>query len=121
MLIFAAWMLFILGIGHCIFGFVRFRQPIREAIQDGFFGQFQRVDLRRLALWFTIVGPLVALAGQVAVHALQVGDLELLKVVGLYSLGVSVLGVMTVPKSPFWLGLLLSPVLVAGGYGWLAA
>ena len=121
MLIFAAWMLFVLGIVHCIFGFVRFRQPIREALQDGFFDKFKGFDSRRLALWFTIFGPLVAMAGQVAVHAVHIGDLELLKTVGLYVLGVSVLGVLAVPKSPFWLGLLLSPVLVAGGYGWLAA
>jgi hypothetical protein len=57
------------------------------------------------------------LAGQVAVHAAAAGDMGLYRLVGLYLLAVSVIGVIAIPKSPFLAGLLISALIVAAGYG----
>jgi hypothetical protein len=62
-------------------------------------------------------GPLLMLAGQVAVHAAAAGDMGLYRLVGLYLLAVSVVGVIAIPKSPFLAGLLISALIVAAGYG----
>lgn len=119
MIIAASWALFALGIAHILTGLVLFRQPLGEALRDGFFGQFASTPSRRLAFWFTIFGPLVAMGGQVALHAAYTSDLELLKIVGFYVLATSVVALMAVPKSPFWIPLVVAPVLIAGGFGWL--
>ena len=120
MIIAAAWALLVLGMCHTLLGLVKFRQPIKEAIHDGFIGQFRLADSRRLAFWFTIFGPLLVMGGQVALHAAHASDLELLKLIGFYMLAVSVMGALALPKSPFWIALILCPVFIAGGYGWLS-
>jgi hypothetical protein len=120
MIIVTAWAVVLLGIAHTLYGLVRFKQPIEDAVRAGFVGQFAGIDSRRLAFWFTIVGPLLVMGGQVALHAAHRSDLELLKIVGTYMLVTSATGVLALPKSPFWIALALGPVFVAGGYGWLA-
>jgi hypothetical protein len=57
------------------------------------------------------------LAGQTAIHAVAVGDLALLKIVGLYVLMISIICVIAVPKSGFWATLLVAPLIIAAGYG----
>ncbi len=64
-------------------------------------------------------GPLLMFAGQVAVHAASQNDLILYRLVGLYLLGISAVGVFVIPKSPFWVGLGISTLIVAAGYGCL--
>jgi len=120
MIIATAWALLILGFAHLLYGAVRFRQPLAAALRDGWVGQFAGMADRRLAFWFMITGPFTMLGGQVALHAAHAGDLGLLKIVGLNLLLIAALGVLSLPKSPFWLALLLCPVFIAGGYGWLA-
>ncbi|SRR6266581_3559486 len=114
-----AWALFSLGIVHIAFGLVRFKVPVAEAVTAGFIGQFKAPEARRTAFWFLMCGPLLMLAGHTAVHAVAVGDLSLLKVIGTYTLLSSVVGVTAFPKSPIWAPLLLSPPLIAAGYGLL--
>lgn len=114
-----AWVLFALGITHIVFGIVRFKVPFAEAVSAGFVGQFKVPEIRRTAFWFLMCGPLLVLAGHTAVHAVAVGDLALLKVIGTYTLVSSVVGVTAFPKSPFWASLLVSPLLIAAGYGLL--
>ncbi len=63
-------------------------------------------------------GPLLVMGRHVAVHAAQSHDLALLRILGWYMLSIAVCGVLALPKSPFWAALLLSPVFLAGGYGW---
>jgi hypothetical protein len=116
----AAWTFVGLGIGHTLYGLARFRGPIRDALQAGFIGQFKELDARRLAFWFVIAGPMMAMGGQIALHAAQAADLGLLRTVGCYMLGTALLGAVALPKSPFWIALPLCPVLIAGGYGWIA-
>lgn len=101
-------------------GLYKFKLPLAEATTAGFVGQFKVPEIRRTAFWFVIFGPLVMLAGHTSIHAVAVGDLELLKVVGIYMLITSVVGVAAHPKSPFLVSLLVSPLLIAAGYGLIA-
>jgi len=114
-----AWFMFILGIAHIIFGLVKFKAPIAEAISAGYIGQFESPEIRRTAFWFLIFGPVFMLAGHVAIHACATGDLELLKILGFYSFVTALIGVTAIPKAPFWAALVASPVFVAAGYGLL--
>jgi hypothetical protein len=112
-----AWGLFVLGVAHIVFGLVKFRVPLAEAVSAGFVGKFQVPEIRRTAFWFIVCGPFVMLAGHVAIHAVSVGDLALLRLIGLYAMVTSLIGVIAFPKSPFWGALLLSPLLLAAGHG----
>ena len=90
---------------------------IADAISAGFIGEFYLPEVRRTAFWFLIFGPLLMLAGHVGVHAVAVGDLALLKILGIYSFFTALIGVAAFPKSPFWAALISSPFLIAAGYG----
>jgi len=114
-----AWATFALGIAHIVFGMVRFRVPLAEAVYAGFSGQFAAPEIRRTAFWFLMCGPFLMLVGHIAIRAVAVGDLELLKLIGLYMLVASTIGVAAFPASPLWAPLLLSPLLIAAGYGLL--
>jgi hypothetical protein len=114
-----AWLLFSLGVAHVAYGLVKFRGPLSKALADGFVDRFRASELRRTAFWFVIFGPLLMLAGHAAIHAASGGDLGLLRVIGGYVLFISVVGVAAFPKSPFWASLIVSPLLMAAGYGWL--
>jgi Family of unknown function (DUF6463) len=112
-----AWFIFALGIGHIIYGLIKFKSPVADAISAGFIGKFYAPEIRRTAFWFLIFGPLFMLAGHVAIHAVSVGDLALLKILGIYSFVTAAIGVAAFPKSPFWAALIASPFLIAAGYG----
>jgi hypothetical protein len=114
-----AWLLFALGIGHIGYAFVKFRSPLLEGLSAGVVGQFGTPEVRRTAFWFTMFGPLLMLAGQVAVHAAAIGDLALYRLVGLYLFAISIVGVVVIPKSPFLVGLLISAFIVVAGYGFI--
>ncbi|MGH8493744.1 MAG: DUF6463 family protein [Moraxellaceae bacterium] len=112
-----AWTLFILGFGHIAYGFVKFRVPLVGAATAGYVGQFSVNDARRAAFWFVIFGPLLVLAGHVAIHAVKINDLPLLRLVGVYMSVISAIGVAAFPKSPFLAGMVVSPLLIAASYG----
>jgi hypothetical protein len=117
MSIVVAWTLFALGLAHIAFGITKFKAPFAAAVSAGFVGQFRSHEDRRTALWFTILGPLFMLAGNVAIHAVKIGDLAQLKIVGFYVLFTSIICVVAVPRSGFWATLIVSPLLIAAGYG----
>lgn len=113
----AAWTLFLLGIIHVLVGILRFKGPLTDAVSAGFIGQFEAPEVRRTAFWFLMCGLFSILAGHAAIHALAANDLVLLRIVGIYVLASSVVGVVAFPKSPFWLSLVVSPPLIAPGFG----
>ena len=119
MLLIAAWMLIVLGVSHVIFGLVRFKIPIGEAVAEGFVGRFMASDARRLAFWFILVGPLLALLGQVALRAIDTGDMGLIRIIGWYLFSAFVVGVLAFPKSPLWTLLPSSTLFIAAGFGWM--
>lgn len=109
----AAWAIVALGLAHLVFGLVRFRAPLAEAVDAGFIGQFRQSEARRAAFWFLMCAPLLVLAGHLALRAIAAGDAGVLRVIGFYALGSSLVGVAAFPASPLWSLLLLSLVLIA--------
>lgn len=111
-----AWLLFALGIAHIGYAFARFGAPLLDGLSAGVIGQFGAPEIRRTAFWFTMFGPLLMLAGQVAVHAVSMDDLRLYRLVGLYLLAISAIGVLVIPLSPFLVAVAISALIVAAGY-----
>ena len=116
----AAYYLVVLGVLHVLFGLVRFRTPLREALREGFIGRFGENDARRLAFWFIMVGPLLSLLGLSASHALGGGDMELILMMGATLLIASVIGVLAFPASPLWGLIPPALIFVLGGLGLVA-
>lgn len=110
MMLFAANYLVILGMVHVAFGLVRFRQPIGEALREGFFGRFGQNDARRVAFWFVSAGPLISLIGGFLRHAAMVDDYTLSLPTGIVLTALATLGVSAFPKSPLWA--LLPPAIM---------
>jgi uncharacterized membrane protein len=115
--LFLAWTLFVLGFGHIAYGIAKFRAPLSASIAAGYVGQFSTPEVRRSAFWFIIFGPLLMLAGHVAVHAVELHDMSLLRLIGTYMSVISAIGVCAYPKSPFLVGMVVSPLLLAASYG----
>jgi hypothetical protein len=115
-----AWLLFFLGVGHLVYGVVKFRAHLYAVVAAGFVGQFQMSEVRRTAFWFIIFGPLLMLAGHTAIHAVSIGDFGLLRIIATYTLFISIVGVAAFPRSPFLASLVVSLCLIAAGYGWLS-
>ena len=111
------WGITVLGILHIGMGVVRFWQPFSAALQDGFIGAFSTSDARRVAAWFTLFGPPIAVCGHLAIRAAAASDLETLKIIGFYLSATALFGVAAFPYSPIWALLILSSALVAIGYG----
>jgi hypothetical protein len=112
-----AWSVFILGVAHVMFGMLRFRGPLLDAVMAGFSGQFAAPEIRRTAFWFLLIGPMLMLVGQLAVRAVDHGDLGALRLIGLYMLCAGVIGVAAFPRSPLWALVLLSLPMLAVGVG----
>jgi Family of unknown function (DUF6463) len=113
----SSWALLALGVAHIVFGVVKFRQPLWQALSSGLVGQFAMPEVRRSAFWFVMFGLPLLLAGHVAVHAAGRGDLALMQLVARYVLASSVIGVMAFPRSPFLLSLIVAVMLVLAGHG----
>jgi len=120
MAVVAAWILVVLGVGHTVVGLVSFKKPLAEAIRAGFVGRFVGYPDRRTAFWFMIFGPLVVMAGHMAIHAAHAADRELLKIIGFYLLAISAVGSLAQPTSPFWAGLVSALIFIGAGYGWIS-
>jgi hypothetical protein len=115
----AAWSLFALGVGHVVVTLVLFERHLWAALKAGWIGQFQAPESRLVAFWFAVFGPLLMLAGQVAIHAVYRHDLALLQTVALYLMVLGVFGASALPRSPFWSALVIGPVFLAGARGWI--
>ena len=117
MAIVVAWVLVALGVGHTVVGLVSFKKPLGEAIRAGFVGRFVGYPDRQTAFWFIVFGPLLVMAGHMAVHAANTADRGLLKIIGFYLLAISAVGSLAEPTSPFWAGLVSALIFIGAGYG----
>jgi hypothetical protein len=115
-----AWIFWGLGVAHLAYGAVRYSGPLRATLASGYFNQFSQSEERRTAFWFMAFGPLLMLAGHAMVHAVSVGDLALIRIIGWYQLGVGLAGLAAFPKSPFLAACVLAPIVLCVGYGVLA-
>lgn len=115
-----SWMIFALGVGHIVYGLIWFRAPLVAALSDGFFDQFKAHQTRVAAFWFLAFGPLLMLAGQLCLHAVAGGDMATVRLIGCYLLGITTVGFIAFPLSPFLAALPISALLLAQGYGLLS-
>ena len=53
---------------------------------------------------------------QVTLYAAASNDTYLIKVVGWYVLGIGAVGATAMPKSPYWIALIVAPILLWSGY-----
>jgi hypothetical protein len=116
----AAASLVVLGVLHVLYGLIRFRAPLAEAIAEGFVGRFMVSDTRRLAFWFILVGPLLSLIGWLALGVVRTGDVGALRTIGGALFAASTIGVVAFPKSPLWVVLPISMVFVAASLRWVS-
>lgn len=110
------YVLIALGIGHTLTGVLTFRPALTSLFRDGFVNAVLPHLERRLAFWFLMFSIMLFLLGQITIHAAATNDIFLLRVIGWYTLGIGVVGAMAMPKSPFWVALAASPVLLWSGY-----
>jgi uncharacterized protein DUF6463 len=108
-----AWAVFAVGVAHIVFGLVRFKAPLAEALAAGFIDQFRHSEARQAAFWFLMCGPLLMLVGHMAVRAVAAGDQAVLRIIGSYALAAAVVGIAAFPKSPLWSLLVLAIALIA--------
>ena len=107
-----AWSLFLLGLAHLVFGLLRFKEPLLEALSAGFIDQFKHSDARRAAFWFLMCGPMLMLLGHLSVRAVDAGDTSILKTIGAYGAVCAMVGIAAFPTSPLWTLLVLSALMV---------
>ncbi len=115
MISFVGYVLIALGIGHTVTGIILFRPALVDLFRDGFANAVLAHRDRRLAFWFLMFSVMLFFLGQVTLYAAATDDTYLLKVVGWYVLGISSVGATAMPKSPFWIALIVAPILLWSG------
>ncbi len=116
MIKFVGYILIALGIGHTVTGIFLFRPALAALFRDGFANAVLPHLDRRVAFWFLMFSVMLYLLGQITLYAAATDDTYLLKVVGWYVLGISSVGATAMPTSPFWIALIVSPILLYSGY-----
>lgn len=98
-----------ISILHTIFAFVAFRGPFLEILADGFFNAIGPDPMRAASAWFFFAGMFMASTG-IAVYLFEKHGLSNeLKPLGIFLLLATVLGIVMMPVSGFWL--LLVPAI----------
>ncbi len=110
------YVLIALGIGHAITGIILFRPALVSLFRDGFVNAVLPHPDRRVAFWFLMFSVMLLFLGQVTLYAAATDETYLLKVVGWYVLGIGAVGATAMPKSPFWIALIVAPILLWSGY-----
>ena len=111
--------LMLLGFGHAAWALIAYGEPLREilragvvrAVGDGIFDTDHDRGPRAAGFWFLFAAPLVAVDGYLTEAALRAGNARAVRVSGLTTLGLGVLGATVIPRSGF-------PVALPIGY-WL--
>lgn len=116
MIIFVGYVLIALGVGHTVTGIILFRPALAALLRDGFFGAVVPHLDRRAAFWFLMFSVTLFFLGQVTLYAAATGDMYLLKLIGWYVFGIGAVGAAALPKSPFWIALIVAPILLWSGY-----
>ncbi len=116
MISFIGYVLLAIGIGHTVTGIIIVRPALGSLFRDGFANAVLPHPDRRVAFWFLIFSVMLFFLGQVTLYAAATDDTYLLKVVGWYVLGIGAVGATAMPKSPFWIALIVSPILLWSGY-----
>ncbi|MGH3579965.1 MAG: DUF6463 family protein [Candidatus Binatia bacterium] len=109
---FVSRLLMVTGVGHALVGVALFSEPLGEMVREGFFGTiwYGQWD-RAAAFWFLLFSPICVLLGQMVAHARARDDRWLLTVIGWNLLATSLVGVVIMPLSGFWILLAIAPLV----------
>ena len=94
----------VVAIGHTLFGLAVFGKIVARMLERGVVNSVGADPGANLAMWFLMFGAVLALLGM-AIHALErSGNVDAAaRALGAGMLGLTVVGVMLVPQSGFWL------------------
>lgn len=112
MITIAGYILIALGIGHTVVGVVKYRTPLTGLFRDGYFNAAVGHADRLLAFWFLLFAVMLLLLGQSILHAEKTGDDVLLEMLAWYVTGIGVAGAAALPRSPFWVAVVLGPLIL---------
>lgn len=101
-----------LGIGHTVVGVVKYRPALVAIFRDGYFNAATGHAERLVAFWFLMFGAMLMLLGQITLYAARSQDMELLRVLGWYVAVVGIIGATALPRSPFWVAIVLAPLML---------
>ena len=96
------WLLAVAGL-HTIAAGVMFSEPLTDIARRGLFDSVNRDPTRGAAIWFLLFGGLLALLGIALTSIERRNDVPTLRLLGAGVLAVTVLGVVLMPASGFWL------------------
>ena len=116
MLRFVGFTLAALGVGHTLTGIILFRSALRDIWHNGVFNTIHPHLDRRLAFWFLIFSITLLMLGQLTLYADATQDKQLVRILGWHVLAIGAIGVVAMPRSPFWFALVVAPVLLRAGY-----
>lgn len=101
------WVMFV-ALGHTVVGITFFGSVYRELLASGLYSTITS-EKTGLAVWFALFGAVLFIAGML-ISALESNDVRIPRSVGVALLLLTVLGVVLMPVSGFWL---MIPAVVA--------
>lgn len=110
-----AWSILLLGVGHTVTALVTLWQPLCQALHIGPPQALPAGEVR-VAVWFTLFGPVLALVGHLTVRMAAAPDPRAFRLTGGYLAATALIGMVALPGSPFWVLFILALALVAGTY-----
>jgi hypothetical protein len=112
MLLILSWLIIALGIGHTATGLLLYKKPLTSAFADGYWNSFKADKGRTLAFWFVLFGPMLSFLGYLCTYAVNTGDHGLLQRLAVFLLCVGLSGGLAFPKSPFWVVVVTSTLML---------
>ena len=90
---------------HTLFAIVVFNKILFNIMQHGVFNTVGSDPMTGAAVWFLLFGAVLALMGM-AIHSLEKnGNLTSARAIGIGTLLMTILGIVLMPASGFWLAL----------------
>jgi hypothetical protein len=110
------YLLIAVGVAHAVTGIAKYHQPLAAMLQEGFVDAVRPHLDRLLAFWFMLFTAILFLAGHITLHAAASRSTYLVRLTGWYLLIIGAIGALAIPKSPFWIAVVIAPVLLWSGY-----
>ncbi|MDV2991969.1 MAG: hypothetical protein N4J56_001623 [Chroococcidiopsis sp. SAG 2025] len=115
MLRFCGYWLYATSIIHVLVGVWLYAEPLVAISQNGFFNAVDPYCDRNTAFWFLMFVPLLFAIGQLCCWA-QVKGITLPTFLGWYLLATSIVGIVLMPISGFWLLIIPSVLIVIASH-----
>ena len=102
---------------HTLFGLVVYHSTLADLVADGVVNALGYDAMRAAVVWFLLAGFFMATTGA-AIDQLEAQDLQAkLAPLGWALLGITLLGIVLMPASGFWLMLIPACFCIRGAHG----